>query len=296
MIDRYLLRYFLAVVDTGTFTRAAQQVNVAQPTLSVGIAKLERLLGARLFHRTSQRIELTEAGTRLAAHARRIESEFLRAEAAVTGLAPTRVARIGVLGTVATATLGAIVRKLAAALPDLRIEIVEGNERNLLQSLARGRVDLALTLLRDDAERFAAEPCGEEGYALALPVTHPLAGEAEIAAEALADSVMIVRRHCEMLSETSRHFTERGVRPFFALRTTNDDRALAMVRDGLGVTVMPEGHRVAGVVRPRLAGFGARRRVGLLWADHAEALRHDLPALGETIRDASRVDLAPARD
>jgi DNA-binding transcriptional LysR family regulator len=49
MIDRYLLRYFLAVIDCGSFSKAARQVNVAQPTLSVGIGKLERLLGARLF-------------------------------------------------------------------------------------------------------------------------------------------------------------------------------------------------------------------------------------------------------
>ena len=55
MIDRYLLRYFLAVIDCGSFSKAAKQLNVAQPTLSVGIGKLERLLGASLFQRTSKR-------------------------------------------------------------------------------------------------------------------------------------------------------------------------------------------------------------------------------------------------
>ena len=270
MIDRYLLRYFLAVLDCGSFSRAAAQVNVAQPTLSVGIAKLERLLGAKLFERTSQRVHLTEAGTRLAAHARRIESEFNLAEAAMLGVEPARVIRLGVLATIPTAALGA----LAGAAGDGRLELVEGTERSLLQRLARGRIDVALTLVRADADRFAQEPLWSEGYRLALPAGHRLAGEESVAAEALAGDAMIVRRHCEALAETSRHFTERGVRPFLAFKTTNDDRALALVKAGLGVTMMPEAHAMEGVARPLLTGFAARRTIGLVWAAHAEPLRH----------------------
>jgi len=78
MIERYLLRYFLAVVDNGNFSRAAQQVNVAQPTLSVGIAKLEKALGVPLFERTNRRVHLTDAGAQLLAHARRNVSTTLR--------------------------------------------------------------------------------------------------------------------------------------------------------------------------------------------------------------------------
>ena len=76
MIDRYLLRYFLAVIDHGNFSKAAVQCKVSQPTLSVGIAKLERLLDKSLFHRTNRRVELTEGGAHLAVHARRIEGDF----------------------------------------------------------------------------------------------------------------------------------------------------------------------------------------------------------------------------
>jgi LysR family hydrogen peroxide-inducible transcriptional activator len=99
MIDRYLLRYFLAVIDCGGFSKAAKQLNVAQPTLSVGIRKLERLLGAPVFNRNSKRVQITDAGSRLAAHARRIENEFNLAEAAVANLKPVRALRLGVLST-----------------------------------------------------------------------------------------------------------------------------------------------------------------------------------------------------
>ena len=75
MIDRYHLRYFLAVIDQGNFSKAAATCNVSQPTLSVGIAKIEKMLGQTLFLRTNRRVELTDAGARLASHARRIEAE-----------------------------------------------------------------------------------------------------------------------------------------------------------------------------------------------------------------------------
>jgi DNA-binding transcriptional LysR family regulator len=66
MIDRYQLRYFLAVADHGNFSRAAAHCNVAQPTLSVGIAKLEKDLGTQLFIRNSRRVQLTGAGGSIA--------------------------------------------------------------------------------------------------------------------------------------------------------------------------------------------------------------------------------------
>jgi DNA-binding transcriptional LysR family regulator len=281
MIDRYLLRYFLAVVDRGTFSRAAQQVNVAQPTLSVGIAKLERELGTQLFQRSSQRVHLTEAGSRFAVHARRIENEFNLAESAVSDMQPSRTLRLGALSTIPTNAIARFVEAAAPHQAEERLELVEGSERELLQRLARGRIDLALTIIRTDNDRFEREPLYSEGYALAMPAAHPLAGQDPIPAEALADSTMIVRRHCEVLSETSRHFTERGVRPFFAFRSTNDDRTLALVKAGLGLTVMPDGYHLEGVAMPRLAGFDYRRDIGLLYAQHADALRHSKsPLLG----------------
>lgn len=268
MIDRYLLRYFLAVIDSGTFTAAAARVNVSQPTLSAGIAKLERETGAKLFRRNSQRVELTEAGVRFAVHARRIEREFHLAQASIMGTEGKDTLRLGMLSTIATAELSALVEMLAKTAPDLRVELLEGNERGLTQYLARGRIDLALTILRGDG---VAEPLRTEGYALALPDSHVLAGEVALPGEAMAGETMIVRRHCEALSETSRYFTQRGIRPFFALRTTNDDRALEMVRAGLGVTVVPASHRHAGVTLPALTGFDLTRTLGIMWGEDARA-------------------------
>ena len=283
MIDRYLLRYFLAVIDSGTFTAAAMQVNVSQPTLSAGIAKLEREAGAKLFRRNSQRVELTEAGARFAVHARRIEREFNLAQATIVGLATGGTLRLGVLTTIATAELAAFAAAAAGGSPDLSVELVEGNAAALSQHLARGRIDLALTATHGEPGA-EMEPLRSEAYVLALPVSHPLAGEAAVPGEALAGETMIVRRNCEALSETSRYFTRRGIRPFFALRTANDDRALAMVAAGLGVTVIPASHRHEGVASPALLGFGLTRTLGLVWGEETAAMRAVAAPLVDVLR------------
>jgi DNA-binding transcriptional LysR family regulator len=102
--------------------------------------------------------------------------------------------------------------------------------------------------------------------------------------EALAGETMIVRRNCEALSETSRYFTRRGIRPFFALRTTNDDRALEMVAAGLGATVIPQSHRHPGVASPALLGFGAARTLALAWGDDTAAIREAAAPLTDALR------------
>jgi len=290
MIDRYHLRYFLAVIDSGNFSRAALACNVSQPTLSVAIARMEKLLGQTLFHRTNRRVALTDAGARLAAHARGIEARFAGAERAVAGSLPTRLCRIGVLTTLPAIWIETFLHRHREAGDGERIEIVEGRERELQDRLTRGRIDCALTILRDGRDALHRDLLFSEGYALAMAITHPLAGRASIAAADLGNEPMIVRRHCEMLSDTSRHFTARGVRPLFPARTTSDDRALAYVRSGFGITVMPDCFRDPAIARPRLEDFTATRDIGLAFAPHSDPT--DLRAtplirtLSRTIMDA----------
>lgn len=261
MIDRYLIRYCLGVVDQGSFSAAAASARVTQPTLSAGIAKLEALLGQQLFDRSGRRVRLTEAGTRFVDHARRIEAEFAAAERAVQATPPHRLIRIGVAPTVSTIALGAALAAARAAAPDERIEIVEGRTSELQGKLDHGRIDALLGpgVARDGEDVWLFE----EGYGVAMAVAHPLAHRASVTAEDIAGETMIVRRQCEALPLVSRFFTARGVRPFMAARTVSDDRAGAYVAAGLGITVMPYSLRAPGVAMPALAGFELTRVVGV---------------------------------
>jgi len=264
MLSRTQLRQFLAVVDTGAFTRAAHLLNVAQPSLSAGIAQLERELGTRLFVRERRRIRLTEAGNALLPLARAIERDFHRAERQVGSLpVPARPVRLGVLESVSTAWIERAVAKYDGNEP---LELTEGSERELQAALASGSLDLALTLVSPGAR--GAEPLLDEDYCLALPASHPLATQTDLRVEDVAAETMIARRACEALGETSRFFTERGVRPRFALRSGNDDRALAMVRAGLGVTVAPRSLGREGIAMVAIDGFGRSRTIGFAFGNH----------------------------
>lgn len=276
MISRTHLRQFLAVVDTGSFTRAAAQINVAQPTLSAGIAELERRLGTKLFMREKRRIRLTDAGNRLLPHARGIERGFRLAETDAANLpAPLRPIRLGLLASFPTARLE---RALSAYRGKEPVELIEGSQRELVAGLVNGSIDLALAQVED---RFASRLLFRESYRLALPAAHPLADQEAIDVDRVAGETMIARRSCELLPETSRFFTAHGARPPFSLRTTNDERAMAMVRAGLGITVAPESLGGPGIAMPRLAGFDHVREIGLLfsadWNGHYGD-DHPLPA------------------
>ncbi|MDO6414946.1 LysR family transcriptional regulator [Sphingomonas sp. BIUV-7] len=277
MIDRYLLRYLLAVVDKGNFSRAAEHCGVSQPTLSVGIAKLEAEVGRTLFLRTNRRVELTGAGTRLVDRARRIEREFTLAEQEARVSKFRTTIRLGVISTLPADWLGTAAAAVAAGGSEERLEIVEGNERAMLSHLDRGRVDVILSLIRPDRAKFA-RALFHEPYRLVLARDHPLGRRDVIHAEEVADSAMVVRRHCEALQETSRYFTSRGVRPFISARTTSDAQALALVRGGHGLTVMPAGFHAPSVRMVALSGFEADRTIGLIY-DRAPSERPSSKAL-----------------
>ena len=121
---------------------------------------------------------------------------------------------------------------------------------------------------------------------MALSCAHPLASADEIAADELANDVMIIRRHCEVLSETSRHFVEQGVRPPFALRTNNDEKAMALVRAGYGVTVMPDCYRDLRLRRIKLKGFVLRRSIGLRVGKPRPQLEQHLRTIASAARSA----------
>jgi molybdenum-dependent DNA-binding transcriptional regulator ModE len=113
MLKRAHLRQFLAIVETGGITAAARRLNLSQPTLSAGLAELERLVGAPLVTRDRKQIRLTAAGTRLLAHARTIEREFRLAETPAQDLAPLAAPlRLGVLASLPGLALAPLAQAL----------------------------------------------------------------------------------------------------------------------------------------------------------------------------------------
>lgn len=260
-MELYLLRYFLAVVETGSFTKAAAACLITQPTLSAGIRRLEDQLGVLLFVRNNKRVFLTTAGSRFLPRVKAILHEVNMAAAEIARTEQADVLRLGVLQTLPAALVARLIAGFSAAHPGVRFDLYDGSEQELLNRLDERGLDYALSLRR--VEDDASLPLFEEGYKLALPVTHRLAGEHLIRGEDLANESMIVRSRCEVLSETSRHFTDRNVRPPLVYRTAQDERALSMVGAGVGITVMPDSYTAPDVVRISMRDFNPRRTVAL---------------------------------
>jgi len=294
MIDQYMLRYFLAVAELGSFSRAARSVSVTQPTLSAGIAKLERELGARLFDRERKGVALTPAGSRFLARARRIAAEYEQALTEIQAEPEPRLLRVGVLNTIPTALVEALLDRHRSQ-SDEALELLDGSERELSERLDRGRIDVALTVIRPHHARFASEVLRRERYMMVLPLDHPLAGESEVLAEQLARDRMALRRHCEALPEINRFFTQRGVRPRFVLKTTNDARVLSVVRSGAGIGMMPEGFADGTVRFVPVRDFELVRELGLVFAGAAHREMGASSAFIALVRDCYDAGITPDR-
>lgn len=260
-MELYLLRYFLAVVESGSFTKAAVTCLITQPTLSAGIKRLEDQMGVTLFVRNNKRVSLTTAGSRFLPRAKAILHEVNMATTELAATEQTDVLRLGVLQTLPTALVARLLSGFSAAHPGIRFDLYDGSEQELINRLDERGLDYALSLRRIDDD--TSLPLFDEGYKLALSINHRLAGESVIRGESLANESMIVRSRCEVLSETSRHFTDRNVRPPLVYRTAQDERALSMVGAGVGVTVMPDSYEAADVVRIPMRDFNPRRTVAL---------------------------------
>ncbi|MDE1918677.1 MAG: LysR family transcriptional regulator [Sphingomonadales bacterium] len=264
MIKRNHIRQFLALVDAGSFVQAAARLHITQPTLSSGIADLERLVGKALFLRHRRHLRLTEAGGAFLPIARDLERGFRAADEFGRGAAVAWPAlRLGVIRTIGGEGLRTVVEALSAHGFD-GIELVEGSDYELRAALASGRIHLALTLLREKETGLTAVPLWEEPYVMMVAATHALAGRRDVVPGDLAGEIMIARRSCELLEETSRFFTGAGVRPRFALRSDNDERCLAMVAAGLGITTAPRSLARGDVVALPVDGYDFRRAIGLV--------------------------------
>ena len=279
MMDLYLLRYFLAVVETGSFTRAADRVFVTQPTLSAGIKKLEGQLGQALFERTNRRVFLTDAGTRFLPRAKAILHECNMAMQSLEKSASAPVLKLGILTTLSNRAVGALLAAFRLAEPNVTIEVYDGTEQELSNRLEDRSLDYALSLHRGENEAQAL-PLFDEPYVFILPREHALSNRKILSAADLAEEYMVVRSRCEVLSETSRYFTDNNIRPRLVYRTPNDSRAVAMVAAGIGGTVVPASLVDERVNAVKLRGFDYRRRLALFRP------RYELPTIAAQVADS----------
>lgn len=278
------LQYFVAVAETRHFTRAAELVHVAQPSLSQQIKALERELGADLFLRARGNITLTDAGEALLPLARRILADADTARHEVLELAQLRRGRVrlGATPSVCTGLLPDVLRAFHDRYPGVHLLVEESGSHDLVRHLARGALDLALVVLPLPSPSPAlttVELLREDLVVVSSPEA-PAPGGAGRRTVRIADlegERLVMFRHGYDLRElTVAACRAEGFEPEFAVEGGEMDAVLGFVRAGLGIAVVPR------MVATR-SGRGLR----------VTALAR--PGLHRTIALAHRSDVAPPR-
>lgn len=168
------LRYFLAIVDHGGMTRAAEALHVAQPSVSQAIHALERELGTELFHRTSRGLVLTSAGNAAVAPARRVVRDLAQVQTAVQPVLGLRDGRLDLVVQQLLSGLGAeLVGEFARRHPEVAVRMVEPARPHHVGAAVRsGDVELALcTLPVPDGDGLLSEELLCRNLFVALPRT-----------------------------------------------------------------------------------------------------------------------------
>ncbi|MDX3187208.1 LysR substrate-binding domain-containing protein [Streptomyces sp. MN03-5084-2B] len=237
------LAYFVAVAEHRHFTRAAEQVHVAQPSLSQQIRALEHDLGAPLFHRIRGNVSLTEAGETLLPIARRILADAETARLAVRELAELdrgRV-RLGAPPSLCTGLLPAMLAAFRRRYPGIQLELHESGSGDLRQRLAEGALDLALLAgarTTADAGLTATPLLLEELVVISAPDA-PIPGD-RLGIAGLADVPLVMfRRGYDVREATVNACRAAGFEPSFAIEGGEMDAVLELVRAGVGAAVVP---------------------------------------------------------
>ncbi|MBV8187523.1 MAG: LysR family transcriptional regulator [Alphaproteobacteria bacterium] len=267
------VRYFLAVVDSGSFTTAAERCHVTQPTLSAGIARLEHEMGAKLFDR-GRRAALSSAGHRLLPHARTMLDTWQAARAESRSSRRPRMLRVAIGSTVPTAAampwMASAQRRAGIELGGVELEIAEGTAEAVAERWRRGRCDMALFATRVPLTAPNSASLWREPYVLAAATSHRVATRDHWSVADLADTAFVLRAGCEAHAEAERLFASHGVRPRAVLRSADEERCALAVLEGLGASLMPRS-----LLRPGLAAAAIReveleRRVVLAWREAAD--------------------------
>jgi LysR family hydrogen peroxide-inducible transcriptional activator len=265
-MEFHQLRYVCAIADTGSFSRAAERCQVAQPSLSQQVLKLEKDLGAKLFDRLGRSVRLTEAGRAFLPYARSILSQRETARSSVADkCADVRGSvAVGAIPTIAPYLMPRYTAAFTKKYPEAKLRIVEETTPILVESLRDLSIDLAilaLPLRHKDLELF---PLRTEPLFAVLPRNHPLAAAKSLALKDLRGESFVMLRDGHCFRDLSiAACTHARVAPRIAFESGQFSSLFGMVAAGVGISLVPEMaiDRHAGCRYVRLSDARATRTI-----------------------------------
>jgi len=242
-MELHQLRYFCAVAETGSFSRAAEQSHVSQPSLSQQIMKLEEELGARLFDRLGRSVRLTELGKTFLPRARAVLREL---EAAKGDVVERKdfvggPVTIGVIPTVGPYFLPPVLTSFSRKFPQAHLTVIEEITPVLLDRLRAGAIDVAILALPIRGHEFETTPLLTERLFAALPKNHRLAKRTALSLKDLRSEPFLLLRDGHCFRDTAVAACDRArLHPQVVFESGQFSSLLSLVGAGMGVSIVPE--------------------------------------------------------
>ncbi|MGD3111890.1 LysR family transcriptional regulator [Streptomyces sp. YGL11-2] len=281
-MDLRQLRYFVAVVEEGSFTRAAARLHLAQPGVSAQIRRLERELGLALLDRSGRSVSLTQVGEAVLPHARaalRAVEGVRQSVDELTGLLRGRVA-IGLVSGAATQAfeLPTLLADFHDDHPQVEITLAEDTSERMLDALRRGELDIAVVGLAEEEPppNLSLQVVIDEPLVAAMAPDDPLLKDVHrtsVPLATLCDRPLIsLPRGTGLRGALDRACAQAGLRPRIAFEAAAPQALAQLAARGLGVAVVPElpagtaaefGLRTLKITDPQPRG-----RIALTWQTH----------------------------
>ena len=266
-MEMHQVRYFLAVTRTLNFTRAADECNVTQPSLTRAIKQLEAELGGDLFRRERPAAQLTELGQRMhpllqqcydaASGARMLASSFKSGEIGALRIALTYSVDLSLL----IPHLNEIKRQFNR----LEFRFLRGTSEEVGEYLKKGEAELGIAAeLGEGWDRLDAWPLFTENFEVVVNKRHPLASREDISFEDLRAEQLLSRRYCEHSDRLNTSLREHGIDVDRSHEISSERDLIELLEADIGIAVIPQTASIPPTLkRAAVDGLDARRTVHL---------------------------------
>ncbi len=264
------IRAFLKIAETRNFTRAANDLHVSQSALTVQIQQLEESLGIQLFDRGKRGVTLTAAGKDVFGPLQRLfnDAQTIVDHARELSSASTGFVTIAALPTVCAGVLPELVRSFIETYPGIRVQITDVIAERVREAVLKREVDFGIGTQHGRVAELRATPLFQDRLVLFAPKSHPLSAKPKVALREAAAFDLILPSRSSSVREAVEAIAHRERLVLNTRYETNFmPTALAFVRAGLGVAILPEsaaGSETAEFLRIPLNNRSSTRQIELL--------------------------------
>lgn len=272
-MNLYHLNTFLAVARSTSFTRAAEDLHLTQPTVSSGVSELEQSLGVKLFNRTGRSISLTMEGRLLVSYAEQIQDLATEAQDRIhhREVEPGESFRFGAIDAAVIYLLPEILEVYHARFSQVNISVQVDASRFLVEEILNGRSEFGVISLPFSHPKIETLALHEDAMPLVVGSGHLLAKRKRIRLEEVIQETLILFHKGSVSRKlVDEHLAEAGLTPGRVMEMSSPEAMRKLVESGVGVSFLPwqtvrESVEEGTLKVLRVVGMDLSRQIGLAW-------------------------------